>query len=144
MKIYIATRLANAKRHQKLSQFLRSCGYKLTFDWTQEENELTAKHTFNKKTLKRHASNDFGGVAECDVCIVLLRGGLGTHVELGIALGMGKRIIIVGDQKMYKYSCLFYNCDGIVRMKYNKNLYTNIVNQLLAWAVIDSGGVLNV
>jgi nucleoside 2-deoxyribosyltransferase len=118
MRFYIATQLANVEQQQELSQYLIDAGHELSFDWSKQDNELKTDRVFSKKEYELYARNDLQGVLSADVLIVLLPGGLGTHVELGVALAMNKKIIIVGDQKMYGYTCVFYNTKGVTRFTY--------------------------
>ena len=127
MKFYIASRLANVKKHDELTKFLQKHGHELSFNWTEQDNVLVTPRKFEKDELGIHATNDANGVFNAEIVIVLLPGGLGTHAELGMAIGRNKKIIVVGKQKMYGYQCLFYNYPGVVRLDYGKDLFNNIL-----------------
>lgn len=51
------------------------------------------------------ADREARAIEAADMLIVLLPGRLGTHVELGIALGAGQPVILVGKAAQ---ECLFY------------------------------------
>jgi nucleoside 2-deoxyribosyltransferase len=131
MRFYIATQLANSEQQQALAQYLINNGHELSFDWSKQDNELKTNRVFSKEEYELHARNDLQGVMSADFLIVLLPGGLGTHVEFGAALAMGKKIIIVGNQEMYGYTCVFYNTRGVVRFPADQyKLFDAIRNEL--------------
>ena len=54
---------------------------------------------------------EIAAVEEADVLIVLLPGGYGTHVEIGVALALGKPVILhAPDQETLDtpYPCIFH------------------------------------
>lgn len=56
---------------------------------------------------------------DADLLVVILPGKFGTHTELGIALGTGKRIIICaenGDIIYSKMNCVFYDSIGVKKI----------------------------
>ena len=53
---------------------------------------------------------------EADIVVVLLPGGKGTHIELGIALGQGKRIFLYSTDKAidnFETTSTFYHLPEI-------------------------------
>lgn len=90
MKYYIATSLSNKRSHHLVRDGLNQLGYAITHDWTLHENSTFT----SKEQLSEFAMNDLNGVASADVVIVLLPGGGGSHVEMGYALGLGKKVLI--------------------------------------------------
>ncbi|MCA1319578.1 group-specific protein [Bacillus tianshenii] len=93
MKFYVASGFSNIEKVRYVSGKLKSKGHKHTYDWTLNERastieDLTTIGLFEKKA-----------VTESDFVIVLLPGGKGTHIELGIALGLNKRIILYSENR---------------------------------------------
>jgi nucleoside 2-deoxyribosyltransferase len=92
-KFYVASSFKNIDAVRYVSKQLINKGYIHTYDWTKNEkarNERTS--TF--KDLKDIGQKEKNAVLEADFIIILLPGGKGTHIELGIALGQGKRIFL--------------------------------------------------
>lgn len=115
MKYYIATGLKNAHRAQQLRRRLNANGHVWTYDWT----EHGAAGHLGEDRLSQIAVHEFYGVTVADVLIVLLPGGKGTHAELGMAIAMGKPIIIWDETRAEwvcdNDTCSFYWLPGIRR-----------------------------
>ena len=103
-QFYISTRKDRLDRVAPLLDALKANGWKQTFAWTDQE-------AHNPAVYADMAQAELAGVREADVLIVLLPGGFGTHVEIGAALALGKRIIIhAPDCKTLEtpYPCPFH------------------------------------
>lgn len=109
MKFYIASRLENAETVRRVAAVLIAAGHKQTYDWTthgsvQREGE---------KRITEVAQDETEGVKAADLVIVLLPGGRGTHVELGIAIGFNKSILLCAANKdlfmQDERTCAFYH-----------------------------------
>lgn len=87
-KFYIASSFKNVEMVRYVSQQLIKRGFLLTYDWTQNERAST----FNE--LKAIGIQEKNAVLKSDFLIVLLPAGKGSHIELGIALGQGKKIYL--------------------------------------------------
>ncbi|MCM3596160.1 nucleoside 2-deoxyribosyltransferase [Metabacillus idriensis] len=88
MKFYVASSFKNIEEVRHVSKKLKRMGYIHTYDWTQNEKASTLED------LKRIGQQEKNAVAEADFIVVLLPAGKGSHIELGIALGLNKRIIL--------------------------------------------------
>lgn len=97
MKFYIASKLENFEQVQYLRDMLNKQGWTHTYDWTQHGSVKTV----STEILKEVAEKEFQGVADADVVIVLTPQGRGTHVELGIALALGKKVFIWHENDKY-------------------------------------------
>ena len=86
MKVYIACGFEHAQDARDLATRLPK-GWEWSYDWTG--------HTFDDSPLGV-ALRDRAGVRCSDAMIVLLPGGPGTHVEMGIAIGLCLPLCIVG------------------------------------------------
>ena len=94
MKFYIAAKWQSRAEVRTLMNLLEARGHTITVDWTTHVNPQ------NQSILQEWAERDEEGVKQCDIFIGLFREsevGNGAVVEMGIALGLGKRIWIVGD-----------------------------------------------
>lgn len=92
-KFYVASSFRNMDAVKYVSKQLVHQGYIQTYDWTKngrarEENTLLLK---DLKVIGLHEKN---AVIESDFIVVILPGGKGTHIELGIALGLRKKIFL--------------------------------------------------
>ncbi|MFS0864365.1 nucleoside 2-deoxyribosyltransferase [Fredinandcohnia sp. 179-A 10B2 NHS] len=88
MKFYIASSLQNKEQVTYVSDKLKREGYIHTYDWTKNENVSTLEKLREIGRLEKEA------VINSDIVIVLLPGGKGTHIELGIALGLEKKVYL--------------------------------------------------
>jgi hypothetical protein len=107
--VYIATSWHNKPAWHEAAALLPSPWY-ITCDWTDEDESSDPAWI---------AKRDFDGIRRADVVIVLLPGRLGTHTEMGYALGLGKRVILVGDpwpSDLVFPGSPFYFLDGVTRV----------------------------
>ena len=112
MKFYIASRFKNIDQVRNLSAKLHSKGFIQTYDWTQ--NERAASY----EALQQIGQAEKQAVANSDFLVILLPAGKGSHIEFGIALGLGKRIYIYAREKEYfdfNETSTFYHADGVQR-----------------------------
>ena len=105
---YIASRLENAAAVRALVAQLTSWGWVQSYDWTAHGSVQAG----GEARIREVALLETRGVLRADLVIVLLPGGRGTHTELGIALGSGKRVILVAyfgeDLDEKGRTCAFY------------------------------------
>lgn len=97
-KFYVASSLRNLKAVQYVVGHLKSEGYIHTYDWTKNA-KTKEEQPFTFEDLEDIGQKEKSGVLEADFIVVLLPGGKGTHIELGIALGQGKRIFLYSPNK---------------------------------------------
>jgi nucleoside 2-deoxyribosyltransferase len=101
---YLSTRKDRLDQAAPLLDALKANGWKQTFAWSDQD-------AHNPREYADIAQAELSGVREADVLIVLLPGGFGTHVEIGAALALGKRIILhAPDRKTLEtpYACVFH------------------------------------
>ncbi|KPL58861.1 nucleoside 2-deoxyribosyltransferase [Rossellomorea vietnamensis] len=106
MKFYIASSFANKDLVRYVSHKLEQKGYTQTYDWTRNERASTVKD------LQRIGQNEKDAITDSKVVIIILPGGKGSHVELGMALGHGKRIILYspnGEINDFASTTTFYH-----------------------------------
>ncbi len=87
-KFYVASSFQNAEAVRFVSEQLTKKGYVQTYDWTKNKRASTIED------LKNIGQEEMQSVIEADFVIVLLPAGKGSHIELGIALGLGKKIFL--------------------------------------------------
>jgi nucleoside 2-deoxyribosyltransferase len=97
MKFYIASKLENYEQVQYLRDKLVKEGWTHTYDWTQHGSVKS----ISTEELKEVAEKEFKGVIDADVVIVLTPQGMGTHVELGAALALDKKVFIWHENDKY-------------------------------------------
>lgn len=90
MRFYIATKLENHAAHNVIRDCLHERGWRITYDWTTHGPVWR----LGEDTIRETAVKEVQGVSCADVVVVLWPGGRGTHVELGAAIALGKRIVI--------------------------------------------------
>lgn len=107
-KFYLATRKDRSDDAKPLVEALKERGWERTFDWSGED---LAPERYADTALA-----EIAGVREADVLIVLFPAGRGTHVEIGVALALGKPVIIhTPDRKTLDspYPCVFHYHPGV-------------------------------
>ncbi|MFG6117233.1 group-specific protein [Halobacillus sp. MO56] len=87
-KFYVASSFKNIDTVRYVSNHLIEQGYIQTYDWTKNERASSFKDLKEIGTLEKEA------VQEADFVIILLPAGKGSHIELGMALALGKRIFL--------------------------------------------------
>lgn len=110
MNFYIASSFKNIQQVRVLSHELQLKGHNHTYDWTQNEraNSLESLTTFGEKEKEAVMHSDF--------VVILLPAGKGSHIELGIALGLGKRIYLYSpSDELFEFdqTSTFYYVAGV-------------------------------
>lgn len=97
IQFYVATSLSGADRAREVRDLMTRRGRTITFDWmdapalhpedprVSPDDETLPDGSVEDLALR--ASDDARGVYEADLVVAIMPGGIGTHVELGIALG---------------------------------------------------------
>jgi nucleoside 2-deoxyribosyltransferase len=88
-KFYIASGLDNFGLVRQVAETLKAAGWTHTYDWTKHGSVAG----LGEQAFVDCAKNEVEGVIAADVVIALLPGGRGTHVELGIALGLSDAFV---------------------------------------------------
>lgn len=101
MKFYIASKLGNHEQVRLLADKLKAAGWVHTFDWTKHISEKSS----DSRTLLSIGQQEFDGVRDADVVIVLMPGGRGTHTEFGMAIALNKIVYLCHIDDTY------FRCD---------------------------------
>ncbi|CDQ40022.1 MULTISPECIES: hypothetical protein [Virgibacillus] len=88
MKFYVASSFKNIDKVRYVSEQLKNKGYIHTYDWTKNKRASTFKE------LKQIGQKEKNAVIESDFIVILLPAGKSSHIELGIALGLNKKVIL--------------------------------------------------
>lgn len=89
MKFYIGSGLKNYESVQAYSKMLEENGWVHTYDWTKHIHK-----DITREDLVEVSQAEQKGIADSDVVIILCPAGRGTHMELGMALALHKRIYL--------------------------------------------------
>jgi hypothetical protein len=111
MKYYIASRFANMKNVQRLTENLRALGHTVFPLVSDERNFVPGKELEkpqmvsgadwrNSKELKAIYDHDLQGLEESEIIIMLLPAGKSSHIQAGIAFGFGKKLILIGTPEV--------------------------------------------
>jgi hypothetical protein len=108
MKIYIATKFENQTQFHQLALILKAMGHKIVLDWTKHSLKGVPEDEVDAYKAKC-AAECYLGVSMADALIFLgdRRKMAGSFVELGIALGQCKRIVMVNTD--VAQSCIFFS-----------------------------------
>lgn len=112
MKFYIASSFRNIENVRYVSEQLKSKGYCHTYDWTNNDRSSS----LSIEELKQIGQHEKEAVMLSDIVIVLLPAGKGSHIELGIALALNKRIILhspQGEVNDLAETSTFYHLEGV-------------------------------
>jgi hypothetical protein len=105
-KFYVASSFQNVDIVRFVSGQLKKMGYVHTYDWTKNKRASTIED------LKEIGQEEKIAVMAADFLIVLLPAGKGSHIELGIALGQGKKIYLYSDNnevRNFEITSTFYH-----------------------------------
>lgn len=102
MKIYVATKFDSWKAAYSAQGLLRSDGHDCTSSWVYIAKELKGDCSIVPSSSiprRNNALLDLADVKRCDALLVLVpeAGGAGMWVEVGMALALGKRVLLVGQ-----------------------------------------------
>lgn len=116
MKYYIATSLSRMPAHQVVRDTLKVYGHEISYDWTTHGSVKS----ISKERLQEVAELELAGISEADFVVVLLPGGGGTHIELGFAIGKGKKVFLHSEDplafELGPQTNAFYHHPDIIRL----------------------------
>jgi len=109
-KFYVASSFKNVDTVRYVSQKLKDVGYIHTYDWTQNGRALTFE------ALRSIGEQEKSAVKDSDFVIVILPAGKGSHIEMGMALGFGKKIFLYSPNKAindFETTSTFYHLSEV-------------------------------
>ena len=93
--VYIATSLLNVEQARSIIKRFQKHNIHVTHDWTKHGQ------VFSERELKEFGIAEMDGVKNADLLFMIHPARTGTHVELGIALGCNKPVIIVFNKQIH-------------------------------------------
>jgi hypothetical protein len=122
MNYFIASRWENMKQVQYLTENLHALGHDI-FSYVDDKRNFVSKKELEqpadvfklgddwrtRPALKTMFEKDTEGLANCDVMILLLPAGETSHIEAGIAYGLGKKLVLIGEPPVVKTHYLIFN-----------------------------------
>jgi hypothetical protein len=109
MKIYLAARYSRNGEMRGVRDVLQALGHEVTSRWIDQhggnllESIVAEKLNENPGACAHYAEVDVADLSAADVVVSFTSEGGGgkggRHVEFGLALGLGKRLVIVGPRE---------------------------------------------
>lgn len=112
MKFYVASSFTNIESVKYICKGLKSKGFIHTYDWTQNGRGAGLAQ------LESIGIEEKNAVMDADIVIILLPAGKGSHIEMGIALGTGKKVVLYSpDESIYdvELTSTFYHLPEVER-----------------------------
>ncbi|MEH7443808.1 nucleoside 2-deoxyribosyltransferase [Bacillus sp. JJ1122] len=112
MKFYIASCFKNRDIVKAMAAQLKIEGFYHTYDWTINDR------ADSMELLASIGESELSAVRNSDFFVMLLPGGKGSHIEMGIALGLGKRIYLYSpNNDIYEFdkTSTFYHVAGVTK-----------------------------
>jgi hypothetical protein len=95
--VYVGTKWSRRAEAQAVMAQLRAMGHTITHDWTHEDEMAGATSAVRDAHFRGCALADACGVAEAEVFLLLHDpAARGAYVELGMAIALGVRVMVVG------------------------------------------------
>lgn len=114
MKFYIGSGMKNYELVNYYSKILEEKGWKHTYNWAKNIN---GNETI--EDLIEYSKLEQKGIIDSEVVIILLPAGRGTHIELGMALALDKKIFLCSateDEFSVKNTVNFYQLPNIIKL----------------------------
>jgi len=114
MKFYIGSGMKNSGLVNKYSKLLEENGWQHTYNWAKNINSNETIDDLIECSLLEQQ-----GIIDSDVVIILLPAGRGTHIELGMAIALNKKVFLCSeteDEFSNENTVNFYQLPDIVRL----------------------------
>lgn len=111
MKIYVAGKFSNNIAIRQYMTWLEEKNHTITHDWTSYQSDKEAP----EEILADRADKDLTGVRDAYMLVAIMDDPdyefRGTFTEIGMALGLGKRVCIVCpfDNPSFTTNCFFHH-----------------------------------
>lgn len=114
MKFYIGSGMKNIELVNDYAKKLKEKGWIHTYNWAENINgDETIEDLIEYSNLEQK------GIIDADVVIILLPAGRGTHIELGMALALHKKIFLCSvteEEFNIQNTVNFYQLPSIIRL----------------------------
>ena len=114
MNFYIGSGMKNCELVKYYANVLEKNGWKQTYDWCKNIN-----NDVSIEDMKLYAQKESQAIIDSDVVIILLPAGRGSHIELGMALALKKKIFLCSNTKEafnIENTVAFYGLPNIVQL----------------------------
>ena len=114
MNFYIGSGMKNCKLVDYYAKVLNENGWNQTYNWVENVND-----DVSIEDMTVYAKLESQGIIDSDVVIILLPAGRGTHIELGMALALNKKIFLCSAKKeefSIENTVAFYGLPNIVQL----------------------------
>lgn len=95
MNFYVGSGMKNCELVTYYAERLKEYGWYQTYDWVGNVNG-----DVSMEDMKEYATLEKQGIVDADVVIILLPAGRGAHIELGMALALGKRLFLCSQTEI--------------------------------------------
>ena len=116
---YMASSLDNVVNVRNATMELIVAGFKKTYDWTSHGR------VNDRQELAIIAEKECQGVVDADFLVLMMPAKLGSHVELGIAIALGKPVFLIENGIEYEEKS-FYNIPTVRRYHNIKDLIKDL------------------
>lgn len=108
MRFYLAARFSRAEELRSYAKELEELGHEVTSRWLYSHKKDEADGPYTDAERRVFATEDVADVILADTLVAFTEdskantfraGRGGRHVELGIAIGLGKRVYVVGPRE---------------------------------------------
>lgn len=121
MNIYLATAFACKEDFRMMKSLLEAAGHTISHDWSVDD--IGTRTGMEKEIyLMECCIGCLNGIADSDVFILLARPSMaGAFVELGVAIGCGKPVILLDAFKTGHQDPIFYHLPNSGLFQHVKN-----------------------
>ena len=132
MKVYIAARFSNRPEANRLAQILKLHGCEIVSRWVLPRSDHVVPTGMSEQAAdderRRFAMEDIEDLESCEWCISLMEpprgnGRGGRHIEFGYALGLGKKMTIIGPRET-----VFHHLDCVQQFDTVDDFYEEIID----------------
>lgn len=113
-RFYIGSGIKNFEAVERYAKTLKENGWKQTYNWVEEINgDVT------RENMRKYANLEKQGIEESDVVIILLPAGRGSHIELGMALALSKKLFLCAEREedfSLPNTVAFYELPNVVKL----------------------------
>lgn len=114
MKFYIGSGMKNCELVNYYSKVLKENDWQQTYDWVKNVND-----DVDIAEMVEYATLEKQGIVDSDVVIIVLPAGRGAHIELGMALALGKKLFLCSateEEFSIENTVAFYELPNVVKL----------------------------
>ena len=114
MKFYIGSGMKNSELVNYYAKKLEENGWEHTYNWTKNIDGNSSV-----EDLIKYSKEEQQGITDADVVMILLKAGRGSHIELGMALALNKKIFLCSpteDEFTLENTVGFYQLPNIIKL----------------------------